>query len=291
MQSEVCSNHGRLFASIIIAVKYLFKKGASLILACRDIAKAKEIRHRLIQDTYNINISVEYLDLSSFSSTKAFADRIVDSQRTVYALINNAGIFYQSPRVTEDGIDVTFQTNYLGPFLLTLLLLPVLRANATGARIVNVSSQAHLAPTDFKTIDPHQPYEDTCQNRFAAYQYSKFYLVLFANRLNRLLQNSKVTVHCVDPGNVETNIFRTFPPLSNPLLFALQKPIRLICIKTPNEGAQSIVHALLATAPSFYIANLSESRTVHFRAFDPSLAEALWLTSRKLCAGHLTSAI
>lgn len=234
---------------------------------------------------------MESVDLASFASTKAFADRIIASQKTVYALINNAGIFYQPPGLTADGIDITFQTNYLGPFLLTLLLLPALRANGAGARIINLSSKAHLAPTEFNTSDPHQAYEDTCQNRFAAYQFSKFYLVLFANRLNRILQNSKVSVHCVDPGNVETNIFRTFPPLANPLLFALQKPIRLFCIKTPIEGAQSIVHALLATAPSFYITNLCESRDVHYRAFDPCLAEALWLTSRKLCAGHLTSAI
>lgn len=258
-------------------------------MACRDTDKAREIRHQLIQETSNVNITVESLDLNSLTSTKAFAERVLTTKKTIYALVNNAGIFFNRPALTEDGFDQTFQTNYLGPYLLTLLLLPTLRANPDGGRIINLLSQSHLKPIQFPNSDLYHTFEDTSQNRFAAYEYSKFYLALFSNRLNRILQNSRVTVHCVDPGNVETNIYREFPPLANPLLFALQKPIRLVCIKTAYEGAQSVIHALLVATPPFYIVNLRECRNVHFRVFDPSLSDIIWLTSRKMCSKHLTT--
>lgn len=209
----------------------------------------------------------------------------------MYALVNNAGIFYAEPADTDDGIEVTFQTNYLSPFLLTLLLLPALRFNSTGSRVINLSSRAHLNPTVFPKPEFHNRFEDTCDNRMQAYQYSKFYLVLFAQRLSTLLEHSKVTVHCVDPGNAETCIFRTFPPLANRLFFALQWPIRFFVIQTPNEASQSVLHALLVTkSPPFYIENLSASTAIHRRAYDPILSNALWLNSRKLCKNRLTSA-
>lgn len=280
-----------LLGSFGFAFVTLFKfSGASLILAGRDTNKAKLVQRHLINTTNNKNISVEHLDLQSLASVAAFANRINLAGIPIYALVNNAGIFFAPPGLTEDNLEVTFQTNYVAPFLLTLFLLPALRANPSGARIINLSSRAHLAALDLPNPQFYQPYDDSSANRFTAYQVSKFYLVLFAYRLNGILKQSGVSVHCVDPGNVETDIYRSFPPLAHPVWFALQKPIRLFCIKTPDEGAQGVLHALISPeTPPFYVENLVESKAVHYRIADPGLSEAVWRTTRKMCQPHLTS--
>lgn len=279
----------------------IYKTGASLILACRDTKKANEIAQKLITTTGNHNIVVKHLDLSSLASVATFAQQFETNNSSIYALINNAGIFYAQPANTIDDIEITFQTNYLGPFLLTVLLLPALRRHITQTyvnyseqpnRIIFLSSEAHLQITSTPCPQFHAKFEDTPQNRFAAYQYSKLYLVLFAHRLNRLLEKSSnvVTVHCVDPGNTETPIFRTFPQLSDPLLFAIQKPLRLFIIKTPYEAAQSILHIVLTPNPKppFYIKNLIECNNINYHAINDRIqSDVLWTISRNLCAKHL----
>lgn len=266
--------------------------GATVILACRNLPRAHQIREQLILSTGNTSIEVEPLDLQSFASISAFAHRITYvAARPIFALVNNAAIFYAPPYLTVDQLDGTFQTNFGGPFLLTLLLLPALRANRTnGARVVNLSSTAHLS-VDADAIDFaafHTPFEDSGANRFLAYQRSKFYLVVFASRLRSLLDNTYVTVHCVDPGNAETAIYRNFPPLANWLLFALQAPIRFFAVNTPPEGAQGVLHALRSCARPFYVQRaVQPSVDYHPRADDPRLADQLWLRTRRLCEQHL----
>lgn len=201
--------------------------------------------------------------------------------------MNNAGVFYAKPANTIDGIEVTFQTNYLSSFLLSLLLLPALRKHSS-SRIINVSSRAHLVPTEIPNPEFHQAFEDTSTKRFEAYQYSKFCMTLAAHHLVGVLNNSTVRVHCVDPGNTETSIFRSFPPLADPLFFALQKPIRFFVVKTPHEGIQSILHGLLAVDPPFYIENLSAGET-NQRILYPTLSNTVWQMSRNMCRNYLTS--
>lgn len=234
-------------------------------------------------------ITVEELDLTSFENITKFANRILHSYTSIYGLVNNAGIFYNPPTLTEDNFDITYQTNYLGHFLLTLLLLPLLRRHPSGSRIVNIASEAHLQPYLFPQPEFHKPFDDSAENRFRAYQYSKFCLVLFSVRLQELIRVSPITVHCVDPGNTETNIFRNFPQLSNFFLYCLQKPLRILIVKTPREGAQTVLHALTTKYPTFYLSNLRDSDRINYRVFDPILADALWQLSRRYCQRYLTS--
>lgn len=226
--------------------------------------------------------------MTSFRSISTFAEQISKSNQPVHALINNAGVFYANPENTADGFDVTFQTNYLGVFLLTLLLLPVLKKD-NGARIVNLSSAAHNFVHTYPKLEYHKVFDDCPENRFQAYGYSKFCLVLFSVKLSKLLYNTNVSVHCVDPGNVETNIFHNFPPLAEPWRFYLQKPIRVFVIKRPLEAAQSVLHALLAPEPGFYIKGLEQTEEYNPDVQDLVYAEQLWIESRKACAAHLSS--
>lgn len=111
---------------------------------------------------------------------------------------------------------------------------------------------------------------------------------MFARRLRSLLENSAVSVHCVDPGNTETSIYRTFPPLANRLLFALQAPIRFFVVNTPPEGAQGVLHALRSTDRPFYVQRATEATLAHHRrADDPRVADQLWQRTRQLCGQHL----
>lgn len=268
----------------------VFFIGATLVLACRDIEKGVKVSKDITASTNNSRIRVEHLDLASLASVSEFSKRIINLDQPVFALVNNAAIFYAKPANTLDNIEVTFQTNYLSPFLLSLLILPALRKHNSSSRIINLSSRAHLIPTEIPNPEFHQTFEDTPLKRFESYQYSKFCLTLSAHHLNGILDQTNVRVHCVDPGNTETNIFRSFPQLADPLSFALQKPIRFFVIKTPYEGIQSVVHALLADDPPFYIEKLSEG-SINSRVLYPTLSNTIWQMSRNMCKSHLTSNI
>ncbi|XP_063697107.1 dehydrogenase/reductase SDR family member on chromosome X-like, partial [Culicoides brevitarsis] len=231
------------------------KYEATVILACRNSDFGRIAVAKIQREYPGADIRFEQLDLCSFLSVCTFVKKITQNYREIYAIVNNAGIFYHGPLLTKDGFEITFQTNYLAPFLLTTNLLPALNG-----RIVNVASQAQEYVTEFPQADYHLAYPDSSVARFESYFYSKFCLVLWSVKLATLLSQAEtpkkhISVHCVDPGNVETNIFRNFPPLATPFWFYLQKPIRFWCIKTPWEGAQSILFALLEppSAVPFYV--------------------------------------
>jgi retinol dehydrogenase-12 len=114
-----------------------------VILACRNVEKGAQAKAELQREFgTDESITVEQLDLASFASIRSFAARISEKFDHVDALMNNAGIMFAPRCTTEDGFDLTWQTNFLGPFLLTSLLLPLLR-KSPNARIVNVSSVVH----------------------------------------------------------------------------------------------------------------------------------------------------
>lgn len=221
--------------------KDLSKRSARLVLAVRDIKVGEAVKQELINISGNSNILVEHLDLTSLKSVLSFCERLLKHNTSISALINNAGIFYHPPENTQDQLDITFQTNFLAQYVLTIKLIPLLRAIKSGSRIVFVSSQAHQYVDRFPQKEFHTAFEDSEENRFLSYQYSKFCQILFAKKLEDILAGSKISVHCVDPGNVETNIFRHFPLLSTSWTFYLQKPIRLLIVKTANEGSQVII--------------------------------------------------
>lgn len=265
-----------------IVFKLFSYAGARVVLACRDLVRAKVIQTQLIQTTRNPNITIEYIDLQSLPSVTAFACRIISRYRSIYGLVNIAGIFNAPPCQTVSQLDVTFQTNFVGPCLLTFVLTPSLRKNDGGARIIFVSSAAHTQVVDVNDSQFIETYDDTPENRLKAYQYSHFYIVLLAKHLQNLTENSAVSVHCVDPGTVETNLLRRFA--KHPIWFAFRTPFRLLFVKTPTEGAQGILHALLSPQPPapFYLGHLAESQLIHPYIADPRRFEQVWTEARDM---------
>ncbi|CAG9863049.1 unnamed protein product [Phyllotreta striolata] len=226
----------------------LAQRGATLILACRSVDKGLETK-KYIQSRLNnkfIKIFVKELDLAKLSSILKFAQTLKSEFTEIYALVNNAGVFHHPQGLTEDGFEITLQTNYLGPFVLTHHLLDLLK-KSVHARIVNVSSEAHRIVNTYD-LNAVTKCQTEFRDHFTAYGVSKLALNLFTKELSKKLLNTNVIVNAANPGNVETPIFRNFFPLSNPFLFALQWPIRLVVIKSPKQGAQTPLHLLLTSS-------------------------------------------
>ena len=119
------------------------KRGANLILACRNEKLGDEAVGKIKADSKNDNVQLELLDLSSLANTRAFAQRILAKWNRLDILVNNAGIAGVDHKLTADGFETHFQVNYLSHFLLSRLLLDLLKKSAP-SRIINVSSKLHL---------------------------------------------------------------------------------------------------------------------------------------------------
>ncbi|CAH1364665.1 hypothetical protein MTP99_001024 [Tenebrio molitor] len=225
----------------------LAQRGATLVLACRDVEKGINAKKDILQklSNKNVKIFIKHLDLASITSILKFSESLKSEFNEIYALVNNAGIFYYPHTVTEDGFEITFQANYLGHFILTHNLLSLLK-KADHSRIINVSSQAHTWVNlyDLNAITKSQT---EFRSHIVAYGVTKLALILFTRYLFKKLSNTNIIVNAVDPGNVETNIFRHFPFLNNKFLYALQWPIRFLVVKSPRQGAQTLLHCLLTS--------------------------------------------
>jgi retinol dehydrogenase 14 len=191
-------------------------------------------------------------------------------------LVNNAGGYWNTRRITVDGLERTFALNYLAPFLLTNLLLDRLKQSAP-ARVVTVASNAHTTGRiDFGDLQGEQSYSGS-----RAYSQSKLGNVLFTHELARRLQATSVTANALHPGVVNTSfgvedpggIQRLFVPFVRPFL------------KTPEQGAATSIH--LVSSPDLeqvsgrYFANSKPKRSSK-ASNDQATATRLWQVSAEL---------
>ena len=185
--------------------KNIAKKGHRIILACRSLDKGEKAAAEIRQETGNENIEARRLDLNSLASVREFAEGLKGER--IYALDNNAGVSAQHTGITEDGMDVVFQSNHLGHFLLTNLLLPQIEDDG---RILSISSDMHNPPYGelvWKGVDIlAHPTEEIMRQR---YYYSKLCNLYFIYELHRRLraQGRHITVAALNPGFMgETNL-------------------------------------------------------------------------------------
>ncbi|XP_072017683.1 retinol dehydrogenase 13-like isoform X2 [Amphiura filiformis] len=220
--------------------KDMARRGARVILACRDTSKADKAAQEIRQDTGSTNIVVHKLNLASLQSVRDFSQKILDEENRLDILINNAGIMMCPQWETEDGFEMQMGTNHLGPFLLTNLFLDLIKKSAP-SRIVNVSSTAHSLFTpaggiDFDDINCKKSYDP-----MAAYGKSKLANILFTRALAKRLKGTGVTTYSLHPGSIQTDLQRTAADqyFWAPLLF--NKFTYAFFFKTPTQGAQTSI--------------------------------------------------
>ncbi|KAL1271422.1 hypothetical protein QQF64_030438 [Cirrhinus molitorella] len=212
------------------------KRGARVILACRDMGRANSAADEIRKRSGNGNVVVKMLDLASLQSVRALAKDVHQTEDRLDILINNAGIMMCPPWKTEDGFEMQFGVNHLGHFLLTNLLLDLLK-KSTPSRIVNVSSLAHeTGKIHFDDINLEKNYDT-----LVSYRQSKLANVLFTRELAARLKGTGVTTYALHPGVIHTELGRYyFPslPLWKRILFM---PLYFV-VKTPWQGAQTSIY-------------------------------------------------
>lgn len=257
-------------------VEKLALTGATVVFTARDLRKAEETKKEIIEETGNSSINYLICDLASFSSIRACVEEFERHYQRLDALVNNAGVLPQERQESKDGIELNFAVNYLAPFLLTNLLLPLLKRSVP-ARIINVSSSMHTeGEINFADLGSKNNF-----NKYRAYAQSKLALILFTKKLAKELEGSGVTVNALHPGVVGTEMTMRNVRNMNPITAFVFKRTLL----TPAQGAETSVY--LATAPE--VAGVSGKYFDNKKmvpasplAEDEVLANKLWDVSAKL---------
>lgn len=262
----------------------LAKRGGKIILACRNMEKTKVAQEEIIKVSGNRNVSIVELDLSSLESVRQCAEKINREQARLDILINNAGIMACPRWETKDGFEMQFGINHLGHFLFTNLLLDLIK-KSTPARIINVSSSAHLkGDIHFDDIHLKNDYAP-----FKAYRQSKIANVLFSKELAKRLEGTSVMVYSLHPGAVHTelgrNLSHSFSLPMYVMLWAAYPLIRMLWLKTSEQGAQTSIYCAVdekaGQETGLYYRDCAVSKPCA-NAEDPEKARKLWEVSAEL---------
>ena len=187
--------------------------GYEVIMLVRDCDKSRLALAEIKQKSGSDNVRLHYVDLASQRSIRDVVERIKNDLDRINVLVNNAGVFRRRFQKSPDGFEMTLAVNYLAPFLLTTLLLPLLEATPN-SRVVNVTSE--LYKKGVADLDTQADGSRFNGNR--AYANSKMLLVMFTRGLAKRLEESGTTANCVHPGVVATDVFREYPRWFNRLL-------------------------------------------------------------------------
>jgi NAD(P)-dependent dehydrogenase (short-subunit alcohol dehydrogenase family) len=254
--------------------------GARVLVTARNADKGRAAIAALAQRTGGEGrCQLVVFDLADLSSVRRGAAEILDVAPRLDVLVNNAGAVLSERAETVDGLEATFATNHLGPFLLTNLLLERIRASGP-SRIVNVASTAHAVARQGIPFDDLQS-----EHRYAGmrvYGQSKLANILFTLELARRLEGSGVTANSLHPGTVRTGYGADGDARG---LLALGIKIASPFFLSPAKGARTSIY--LASSPE--VAGVSGEYFVKCRpkeprrwAQDPDAARRLWQVSEEL---------
>jgi len=252
----------------------LAQAGARLVMIARDQKRSEATLRRLKEAAPQLSHSLHYGNLSSISEMKRVAAEVAAAEPRIDVLINNAGAAFTSRRLSADGLEMTFATNHMAYFVVTMMLLDKLKATE-GARIVSTASDAHKSGRlDFDDLTMEKRY-----STFRAYGTSKLCNILFTRELARRLAGTGVTANCLHPGFVRTRIGD-----NNPALAWIGKVVKLFGLP-PEKGAETIV--FLASSPEVARVNghyfyKCKPSTPSASAQSDADALRLWQVSEKL---------
>lgn len=252
----------------------LAKRNAKIYLACRDETKTQSAINEIQTATNNDKLHFLKLDLSSLTSIRECSDNFHKLESTLDILICNAGVLSPLAR-TADNFEMNMGVNHLGHFLLTNLLLDMLKSNPEPSRIIIVASQTYMVGSinkeDFNS-------EKNFSNVWMHYSNSKLANLLFMHEMAKKLTGTKVTCNALCPGTVKTEAARYL----NPVMKFFMKPMMNLFYSTPEIGCQTAL--MLAVEPklekengSFFIG--CRKKDLMAKATDDDLAVWLWQKS------------
>jgi NAD(P)-dependent dehydrogenase (short-subunit alcohol dehydrogenase family) len=262
----------------LVAAEKLAGMGARLVLVARDRARGEETLAKLRAAGSGAAHSVHYGDLSTIAEMKRVTGEVAAAEPRVDVLINNAGALFSSRQVTADGLEMTFATNHMSYFVVTLGLAERLRATP-GARVINTSSHAHKGRhLDFDDLQSAKDYRG-----FPVYGRSKLCNILFTRELATRWTDTGVTANSLHPGFVATR----FGDSSGGFFQHGIQVAKLFAI-SPEKGAETIIY--LATSDD--VAKVTGKYFYKCRAVDPTsdaqddaAARRLWEESARFAGG------
>jgi NAD(P)-dependent dehydrogenase (short-subunit alcohol dehydrogenase family) len=250
---------GRRLAQVLAAM------GATVLLHGRSPQRLEATLEELRSQTSSEKVNSYLADLSSLAAVRDLVERIFSEHDRLDVLVNNAGIIARERKESEDGYELTFAVNYLSHFLLTRLLLPLLKDSAP-ARIINVAS-AGQSPLDFSNLMLERSYD-----AMKAYSQSKLAQVMFTFELAEHLRDTGVSVNALHPASLmDTKMVQSTFGYS---------------MSTVEEGTEAVVR--LAISPEIegvtgrYFDGKREARA-NWQADDPQARHRLWVLSEQLC--------
>lgn len=289
-QGPRCRNTVRLDGKVVVitgantgigkeTARELSRRGAEIVLACRDVQKAETAAQEITSETKN-KVTTLKLDLASLTSVRNAANQLIVQQPKIHILINNAGVMVCPKWQTEDGFEMQFGVNHLGHFLWTLLLLDNIK-QSTPARIINLSSVLHSrGDMNFDDLMLDKNY-----NAYTAYCQSKLANVLFTKELSKRLSGTGVTTFAVHPGVVQTELGRHINESSNRVIDDMFHFFGRYFFKTAEMGAQTSVYCSteesLIDQSGCYFSDCAKENPSR-QAQDMEAAERLWKISEKL---------
>ena len=259
------------------AAKALAKLGFTLLLTSRNHARSDRIVHELKAESGNVNIYPFIVHLASQESIYELTRKIEEKYNKLDILINNAGAHFSGRHLTADGIKATFAVNYLSKFLLTNLLFQLIKCSEQG-RIINVTCEYHRkGEINFNDLNFSENY-----SAHTAMAQAKPADIIFTYSQVERLKGTSVTVNCLHPGVVSTNIIYSDPDI-NPVCKFLYKIIAPF-IKSSIKGAETIIYLAVSEA----VKDISGKYFINGKqalfsrdSYDKAIAERLWKKKRE----------
>ena len=231
MKDKICIITGTTSGIGKVTARELARMGATVVMICRNKDKGNILMNEIKAETGNQNVDLFVADLSSQKEVRRLADEIKVKYPVIDVLVNNAGAINENRTETVDGIETTFATNHLAPFLLTQLLLDNIKA-APKARIVNLASEAaRMGKINFSDLSFKEGY-----TAMKSYCQSKLANILFTVMLSEQLKGTNITVNCMHPGVVNTGFGKELKGMTKFFFSTLSSLLR-----KPEKGAETSI--------------------------------------------------
>jgi NAD(P)-dependent dehydrogenase (short-subunit alcohol dehydrogenase family) len=258
--------------------------GASVTMVSRNRERADGAQREVARVATGAPPLVLLADLASQAEVRRLAADVRASTPRLDILINNAGAAFGRRQLSVDGIERTLATNHLGPFLLTTLLLDLVRAAPAG-RIINVASGSHSGAIDFENLELERGYR-----MLRAYGLSKACNILFTYELARRLEGMPVTSNCFDPGPTESS----FGATAGGFISVVQRALGIFgVLRSAEASAKAGIY--LGSSPEAasltgqYFARNGKAAQSKPVTYDSEVAKRLWAVSEALCSRRATA--